>query len=132
MQFVERHIGPAFLPIAGQQADAHGRKAVQGLVGSLDIQDGVVADLDLGQEPGPAELACSDAQDATYVHDLVVVDMDTHAEFVRLPFLAVEDEGIGLLGAADPVGDRFESAGTVQVGQERFDLLAAVQASLGA
>ena len=131
MQLVEGHVGAAFLPIAGQQADAHGRIAVQGLVRPFDVQDGVVADLDLGQEPGPAELACSDAQGGTHVHDLVIVDMDAYAEFVRLSFLAVKDEGIGLLGAADPVGDRFESAGTVQVGQERFDLLAAVQASLG-
>ena len=62
------------------------------------------------------------------VDGFVGVDMDTDSHLMGLALLAVEDEGVRLFGAAEPVGDGLEGLGAVEGGEYMLYLFTAVHA----
>jgi hypothetical protein len=84
--------------VSAEETDSDNRNLVQWLIGGLQVEDGIVPDLEFRQEPGTAEFPGAQTDGGAHIHDFVIVQMDSGTEFIGLPFLAVEDEGVGLFG----------------------------------
>ena len=116
------------VPVGVLPGDAeHGQRRKR-LVGEVQVHLRNLADLEFRDEAESGQPPGADAQVGAEVDRFVQVHVQADAGLVGLALLAVENERVGLLRAADPVGDRLEGLRAVQGGEDPLDLFPAVQA----
>ena len=116
------------VPVGVLPGDAEDGQRRKRLVGEVQVHLRNLADLEFRYEAESGKPPGADAQVGAQVDRFVQVHVEADAGLVGLALLAVENERVGLLRAADAVGDRLESFRAVQGGEDLFDLFPAVQA----